>query len=120
MNPEENKDDVRIKLLDDKLVEANQQKSLLNGILTQDTDQGNYTEWWKYYGNGELEEKLTYKYNGDGVLLETVGIESDSSSSPNMTFRFENLDKEGNWLKSTHWKGKEPKTILERTIEYYP
>jgi len=35
MNPEENKDDVRIKLLDDKLVEANQQKSLLKLLFSR-------------------------------------------------------------------------------------
>lgn len=68
---------------------------------------------------GQLTNKFTKRNDSIGNVIETIEYYSDSKETIKHTFNYD-YDFQGNWIKEIKLEGKEPTTITEREIEYYP
>lgn len=83
-------------------------------------EKGNEIENCTYKKDGALERKQTTKYDDMGNIQLSEYITLDNTITTKCSSRYQDFDKEGNWLKSIDMKDGKPAQIIERSIEYYP
>lgn len=97
----------------------NNHDSLESKTTYQFDKNGNEIENCTYKKDGKLESKGTSKYDDKGNHTESKSMKEGGSVLSIYSNRYENFDKEGNWLKCTNMRDGKPEIITERTIEYY-
>jgi YD repeat-containing protein len=68
--------------------------------------------------DGNLDHKLTFKYDDKGNKTEETRFDSDGKIDYTWTFKYE-FDENNNWIKRVDYNGESPEYIIERMIEYY-
>lgn len=71
-------------------------------------------------GKTSYQGTVTLNDKGDPASEHTTTLEKDSTVTRDITYKYENLDAQGNWTQRTTYddKGK-PTTVVKRTITYY-
>lgn len=82
-------------------------------------NKGNQIETNMYMEDGKLFYKVNNFYDSIGKVYETITYQLDISKDKNVTYKYENIDKSGNWLRRTTFEDGKPIEIEERKIDYY-
>jgi hypothetical protein len=64
-------------------------------------------------------DKYTFKYDSRGNQIEENRYNSDGSLEYKHTFKYDEYDKTGNWVRKIKFRNDKPLVITERKIEYY-
>ncbi len=84
---------------------------------------GRIIEYDSYSSGGEhswLQGKTINIYDEENNLVESDDYgEDDSIPNTISTFKYQDYDKKGNWLKRIEYRDETPFSTLERIIEYY-
>lgn len=72
----------------------------------------------KYKANGELEQRVTYKYDSKGNETEESEFSPDGNLISTTSYLYQ-FDSRENWLKKTSYINNLPVSVVERVITYY-
>ena len=96
----------------------NSDGSLKSKFIDKYDDNGNKIEYIRYNSDGFLDWKSISKYDDKGNRIESIEDNSNGSLNYTLSYDYE-FDKNNNWINRIYYENKIPKTIVERTIEYY-
>ncbi len=95
-------------------------------------EDGEHKFTWKYDNSGNVTQeneymaddtipssKCIYTYDSIGNNIEKDEYTSDGRLNRKWLYKYEDLDKEGNWLKQTEYFNDNIYTVRKRAIEYY-
>ncbi len=99
-------------------IEYDSKGSLLRKETCKYDKKGNRIEASDYDSDGSFIHKWTYEYNEKGNAIEKSYNHFGGSKSK-YTYKHEEYDKNGNWLKQIYFVADKPTEIFKRKIEYY-
>ncbi|MDP2335165.1 MAG: hypothetical protein Q8N05_01710 [Bacteroidota bacterium] len=63
--------------------------------------------------------KYTYKYDEKGNMIEKIWYYSSGNIGSITTYKYDEYDKTGNWIKKAEFKDGKLESVTERVFEYY-
>lgn len=81
-------------------------------------DKGNIIEESAYNTDGTISSRNTYKYDDKGNKIEWSWY-NEIGINKKITYKYNDFDKTGNWIKRTEYENGIPKSIAKREIKYY-
>lgn len=68
--------------------------------------------------DGNSYRKFTCKYNNKGLLIEEKEYNTKGNLSETTTYKYNDFDETGNWIKQSVFINDKPRKIIEREIKY--